>query len=93
MSSSGPAAIGHIAVLMLENRSFDPMSGFLYAGNDNVSPAGRPCDELSGLKSNKDGGGRAVPVFKIPPTSSDVGYRTCIEQSVSDWTSAYGELA
>ena len=32
--------IDHIVQLMLENRSFDHMLGFLYADSGNVSPAG-----------------------------------------------------
>ena len=35
------AAIEHIVVLMLENRSFDHMLGFLYEDRGNDSPAGR----------------------------------------------------
>lgn len=33
------STIQHVVVLMLENRSFDHMLGFLYSGSDNVSPA------------------------------------------------------
>ncbi len=36
------ARIEHIVVLMLENRSFDHMLGFLYTDEGNVSPAGDP---------------------------------------------------
>ena len=71
MSSDGLTAIDHIVVLMLENRSFDHMLGFLYASSGNVSPAGQPFDGLSGTESNKDGTGKAVPVFKIQSTSSN----------------------
>jgi phospholipase C len=39
-SPAGLAAIEHVVVLMLENRSFDHMLGYLYAGSGNVSPAG-----------------------------------------------------
>jgi phospholipase C len=38
--SSSLSSIQHIVVLMLENRSFDHMLGFLYTGSGNVSPAG-----------------------------------------------------
>ena len=31
-------SVDHIVVLMLENRSFDHMLGFLYSGSGNVSP-------------------------------------------------------
>jgi hypothetical protein len=36
--------INHIVELMLENRSFDHMLGYLYAGNNNKSPAGHDFD-------------------------------------------------
>ena len=42
------SAISNIVVLMLENRSFDHMLGFLYADSGNVSPAGQAFDGLSG---------------------------------------------
>jgi phospholipase C len=32
--------ITNIVVVMLENRSFDHMLGYLYAGSKNVSPSG-----------------------------------------------------
>ncbi len=70
MSSNGLTAIDDIVVLMLENRSFDHMLGFLCAGSGNVSSAGQPFDGLSGQESNSDGSGRAVPVFKIQSASS-----------------------
>src|ERR1700734_939576 len=59
------AAVNHVVVLMLENRSFDHMLGFLYAGSGNVSPAGQPFDGLTGQESNPDSGGAPVSVFKI----------------------------
>jgi len=39
---AGPGlyAIEHIVVLMLENRSFDHMLGYLYSGSGNASPSG-----------------------------------------------------
>ena len=33
-------AVEHVVVLMLENRSFDHMLGYLYADSGNRSPAG-----------------------------------------------------
>jgi phospholipase C len=45
---NGLAAIEHVVVLMLENRSFDHMLGFLYAGSQNISPAGHPFAGLTG---------------------------------------------
>ena len=38
MATSPLLTINNIVVLMLENRSFDHMLGFLYAANGNVSP-------------------------------------------------------
>lgn len=62
------AAIEHIVVLMLENRSFDHMLGFLYADAGNVAPSGQPFEGLSGQESNPGAAGAApVAVFKIPP--------------------------
>ncbi|MET3132090.1 phospholipase C [Oxalobacteraceae bacterium GrIS 1.11] len=62
--------IQHIVQLMLENRSFDQMLGFLYADRGNISPAGQPYDGLTGRESNPDGSGRDVPVYKIEANSN-----------------------
>ncbi|MBD8897917.1 alkaline phosphatase family protein [Rhodanobacter sp. DHG33] len=65
-AAGGLAAIGHIVVLMLENRSFDHMLGFLYADAGNVSPAGQPFEGLTGKESNPDGAnGASVAVSRI----------------------------
>ena len=66
----GPAAdqlgaVNHIVVLMLENRSFDHMLGFLYADNSNVAPGGQPFEGLTGEEHNLDATGAPVSVFKI----------------------------
>lgn len=61
------ASIRHVVQLMLENRSFDQMLGFLYADNANTSPRGDPYDGLSGNESNPDNAGRPVKVFAITP--------------------------
>jgi phospholipase C len=58
-------SIKRVVQLMLENRSFDQMLGFLYADNGNRSPLGQPFDGLTGDESNPDRAGRRVPVFKI----------------------------
>jgi phospholipase C len=63
--------IDHIVVLMLENRSFDHMLGFLYSDSGNKSPAGQPFEGLTGSESNPDGSGKTVPVFKIQATDSN----------------------
>lgn len=56
-------AIKHIVQLMMENRSFDQMLGFLYEGNK--SPSNQPFEGLTGNESNPDDAGREVKVFKI----------------------------
>jgi phospholipase C len=58
-------AIKHIVQLMLENRSFDQMLGFLYAGSGNRSPINQPYEGLTGNETNPDDAGRPVKVFKI----------------------------
>src|SRR3984957_63187 len=65
------SSINHIVVLMLENRSFDHMLGFLYSDSGNQSPAGQPFEGLTGSESNPDSSGKAVPVFKIKATDSN----------------------
>ena len=62
------SAIDHIVVLMLENRSFDHMLGYLYSAHGNVSPTGQPFEGLTGTESNKDSNGTAVNVFQIDGT-------------------------
>jgi phospholipase C len=58
-------AIKHIVQLMMENRSFDQMLGFLYQSTDNVSPAGHAFEGLTGKETNPDDLGREIPVYKI----------------------------
>jgi len=67
MATSGNAlsAINHIVVLMLENRSFDHMLGFLYADAGNVSHAGQAFEGLTGKESNPGTSGAPVTVFQI----------------------------
>ncbi|HTO68157.1 MAG TPA: alkaline phosphatase family protein [Bradyrhizobium sp.] len=61
-------SIKHIVQLMLENRSFDQMLGFLYEGNK--SPAtGQPFEGLTGNESNPDDTGRDCRVFRITRSS------------------------
>jgi phospholipase C len=67
--ANGLSSIEHVVVLMLENRSFDHMLGFLYADAGNVSPSGQPFEGLTGTESNPDGNGQPVTVFRIEPTS------------------------
>ncbi|HYX42351.1 MAG TPA: alkaline phosphatase family protein, partial [Pyrinomonadaceae bacterium] len=63
--ASGLGRINHIVVLMLENRSFDNMLGFLYKDQGNVSPTGQPFEGLKGNETNPDANGKPVQVFPI----------------------------
>jgi len=63
------SAIKHIVQLMLENRSFDQMLGFLYETSGNRSPTNQPFEGLTGNESNPDDAGRDVQVFKIDHTA------------------------
>jgi phospholipase C len=62
------SSVKYIVQLMLENRSFDQMLGFLYAESGNKSPAGDAFDGLTGRETNPDRAGRDVKVFKIERT-------------------------
>jgi phospholipase C len=64
-------AIDHIVVVMLENRSFDNLLGFLYADAGNKSPLGDDFDGLTGNESNNDASGNLVPVAKIGPADEN----------------------
>lgn len=64
------SSIKHVVQLMMENRSFDQMLGFLYADDGNKSPTtGDKFDGLTGNEFNLDDTGRAVKVYKITPAS------------------------
>jgi phospholipase C len=67
-------AIKHIVQLMLENRSFDQMLGFLYEDTGNISLAGQPFDGLTGTESNPDDTGREFTVFKVAPNTNNHPY-------------------
>jgi phospholipase C len=71
-NGSGLAGIEHVVVLMLENRSFDHMLGFLYPGD--VTPSGQPFEGLAGTESNPGSNGQPVTVFKIEPTTPNAYY-------------------
>src|SRR5450756_1623414 len=66
---NGLPSIEHIVVLMLENRSFDHMLGFLYTDDGNVSPSGQPYEGLNGTESNPASAGSPVSVFRIGPST------------------------
>jgi phospholipase C len=68
-NGSGLTSVNHVVVLMLENRSFDHMLGFLYTGQGNVSPSGAPFDGLAGTESNPDSTGAPVTVSRIEPAA------------------------
>jgi phospholipase C len=63
----GMAGVDHIVVLMLENRSFDHMLGFLYSERGNLSGRGDAFDGLTGAESCPDEAGNPVTVYKITP--------------------------
>src|ERR1700722_20036084 len=63
------AAVNHVVVLMLENRSFDHMLGYLYAGSGNVSPSGQPFEGLTGNEFCPDSTGKQVGVYQITPST------------------------
>ena len=67
-------AIKHIVQLMLENRSFDQMLGFLYTASGNKSVTGQPFEGLTGNESNPDDTGREFKVFDINSTTNKHPY-------------------
>ncbi len=68
-TATGLSAIDHIVVLMLENRSFDHMLGYLYHDTGNVTPTGQAFEGLTGSETNPGTDGRPVPVFPIAPST------------------------
>ncbi len=64
--ANGLSSVEHVVVLMLENRSFDHMLGFLYSDAGNVSPTKQPFDGLSGNETNPGASG-PVSVYRIEP--------------------------
>ena len=68
------SSIEHIVVLMLENRSFDHMLGFLYSADGNVSPSGHAFEGLTGKESNPGTKGAAVTVYRVKPTDKNAYY-------------------
>ncbi len=63
--SGGLSRIDHIVVIMLENRSFDHMLGFLYHDHGNLSSRGQRFEGLTGAESNPDAGGAPVNVCRL----------------------------
>ena len=68
---AGLQSIDHVVVLMLENRSFDHMLGFLYTDAGNKSPSGQAYEGLTGKETNPDASGNPVPVSKITPSTAN----------------------
>jgi phospholipase C len=70
MASNQLAAIQHIVVLMLENRSFDHMLGLLYTDpGQRLTKSGQPFEGLTGTETNPDASGAPVKVFAITPST------------------------
>jgi phospholipase C len=66
-SENSLASVNHVVMLMLENRSFDHMLGYLYPGN--ITPSGQPFEGLTGTESNPGSDGQPVTVFQIGPST------------------------
>jgi phospholipase C len=64
---AGLDSIDHVVLVMLENRSFDHMLGFLYPKFDGF-------DGLDGTESNPDTEGNKAKVFKITPDMLNAYY-------------------
>ncbi len=68
---TGLASVDHIVVLMLENRSFDHMLGFLYRDSGNMSSRGAVFDGLTGTEACPGADGTPVQVFPITPSTAN----------------------
>ena len=66
MAENQLSSVQHIVQLMLENRSFDHMLGFLYP--EKSGPNGTPFEGLTGTESNLDTTGNVVTVHPIDAT-------------------------
>lgn len=86
---AGLEAIDHVVLVMLENRSFDHLLGYLY-------PAADDFDGLDGTQSNLDASGNPVAVFQVtsdlqnayyyPLANPTEGYEATNEQLFSSQT-------
>ena len=63
----GLESIDHVILLMLENRSFDHLLGYLY-------PRSATFDGLDGVQSNRDATGTKVSVYPITPDNENAYY-------------------
>ena len=68
------ASIEHVVVLMLENRSFDQMLGYLYADTANTSPSGMAFEGLTGMETNPGATGHLVPVSPATTETPNLYY-------------------
>ena len=92
--------VEHIVVLMLENRSFDQMLGFLYSADR--PPSVEQFDGLKGEESNPDDHGREITVYKIkegdphaylmPGADPGEGFQNTSYQLYSNDTPAPGDV-
>jgi phospholipase C len=64
---AGLDSIDHVVLLMLENRSFDHLLGYLYPKSDTF-------DGVDGTQSNLDPAGTAVSVYPITPDKQNAYY-------------------
>jgi phospholipase C len=62
-----PDSIDHVVLVMLENRWFDHVLGFLYPKSDNF-------DGLDGTESNPDTDGNEARIFQITPGIQNAYY-------------------
>jgi len=58
------SSVRSVVHLMLENRSFDNIIGFLYTDNGNRSPNGDRFDGLAGDEVNHDASGNAIEIVR-----------------------------
>ncbi len=72
MADNQLSSVQHIVQLMLENRSFDHMLGFLYQGKTGAN--GVPFEGLTGTESNADANGNPVTVYEINASQPDAYY-------------------
>jgi phospholipase C len=63
--------IEHFVVVILENRSFDHMLGYLYASAGNKSPTGQAFDGLTGNEYNMSETNTRVSVYPITPNAAN----------------------
>ncbi|GAB3919072.1 hypothetical protein GCM10011575_29340 [Microlunatus endophyticus] len=69
---AGLDSVEHVVVLMMENRSFDHMLGFLYTDAGNKSPNGDAYEGLSGTETAQGSDGKPVQVFRLTPQTKDL---------------------